>query len=64
MKSKPAAFDGIIKELNELSVAEIEELQDILERIHDDKKRKEQLSKMEVVKSRSYEEAKRLRDKP
>lgn len=63
MKNKPAAFDGIIKELTKLSVAEIEELQDIIERIHDDRKREEQLSKMEVIKSHSYEEVIRLRDK-
>lgn len=55
-------FDTIIKELHELSIADIEELQDILERIHNDKKRKEQLSKMEVIKSPSYEEVIRQRN--
>lgn len=56
-------FDAIVEELKDLSIAEMEELQELLERMHADKKRKEMLSKMEVVKSNSYDEAKRLRDK-
>ena len=56
-------FAEIVSQVEKLTLKQKEDLQDILETLLADEKRKEMLSKMEVVKSHSYDEARILRDK-